>query len=280
MLHTHTKHGLRLPLLLHTSYIRLLFGPIMYRCLLRVLCPVSRSVATLDCVLLKDSSLVLAVVLGPEINFLACLWVVRRPHHIAICCLSIQHFIFFLIFCLEIPKASSGPANWSTVPSSVSSLAISFPCTLECVCGPRTDPQNASWTCYSVPYVTVVCCFGSLKGFQSHLTARTDTNVLLWSNVHTNFTCTGQDSIHLGLQNNSIFSYRDAEPSSQRLPIVSSPTSPPRPGPVCIPDEPLKYGRGPRSSGPLFSTQHSNPILGFKFQSWPHNIDLHMKYGN
>ena len=66
-----------------------------YVCLLRVLCPVSRQVATLDCVLLNDSSLVLAVRLGPKINFWACLRVMTRPHHIAIWCLSIQRFIIF-----------------------------------------------------------------------------------------------------------------------------------------------------------------------------------------
>jgi len=34
----------------------------------RVLCPVSRPVTALDCVLLKDSSRVLAVGLGPDIS--------------------------------------------------------------------------------------------------------------------------------------------------------------------------------------------------------------------
>lgn len=198
-----------------------------------------------------------------------------RPHHIAICCLSIQHFIFFLISCLETPEASSGPANWSTVHSSVSSSAISFPRTLECL-----GTQNRPTECQLDMLFNALCCFGSLKGFQSHLAARTNTNVLLWSNVHANFIHTGQDNIRFGLENNSIFSYRDAEPSSQRLPIVSSPNSPLRSGPVCIPDEPLNCGRSPRSSGPLFSTQHSNPILGFKFKSWPHNTDPHIKHGN
>jgi len=51
-----------------------------------------------------NSSLVLAVGLGPEINFRACLWVLIRPRHIAICWLSIQLFIFFVSFCLETLK--------------------------------------------------------------------------------------------------------------------------------------------------------------------------------
>jgi hypothetical protein len=48
--------------------------------------------------------------------------------------------------------------------------------------------------------------FGSLKGFLSHLTDRSNTNVFLWSNAHKNFTCAGQDSIYLSLENSSIFS--------------------------------------------------------------------------
>ena len=103
----------------------------MYRYLLSMLCPVKRLVTTLVCVLLKGSNLVLRVRIGPKINFQACLWVLIRSRHIAICWLSIQHFIFFLIFCPETPKAGSCPANWWTVPSLASLSAISFPHTLE-----------------------------------------------------------------------------------------------------------------------------------------------------
>ena len=49
----------------------------------------------LNWVLLKNSSLVFAVGLGPKIKF-SSLWVLIKPHHIAICWLAIQHFIFFL----------------------------------------------------------------------------------------------------------------------------------------------------------------------------------------
>jgi len=45
------------------------------KCLLRVLCPVRRPVAVLDCILLRDRSLALTPRQGPEINSLACLWV-------------------------------------------------------------------------------------------------------------------------------------------------------------------------------------------------------------
>ena len=53
-------------------------GPIRWRCLLRVLCPVRRPVKALDCVLLKDRNLALAPRQGPEINSRACLWVSQR----------------------------------------------------------------------------------------------------------------------------------------------------------------------------------------------------------
>jgi len=71
--HTHTKHDLRLPPVLHTSYARVSISPLMSKCLLRVLCPVRRPVTTLDCILLQESSLNLATGLGPEISSGACL---------------------------------------------------------------------------------------------------------------------------------------------------------------------------------------------------------------
>jgi len=55
-------------------------SPNRWKCLLRVLCPVRRPVAALDCVLLKDRSLALTSRQGPEINSRACLWVSPRPH--------------------------------------------------------------------------------------------------------------------------------------------------------------------------------------------------------
>jgi hypothetical protein len=45
----------------HLQQKVLLVSPINWRCLLRVLCPVRRPVTTLDCVLLKDKSLVFAL---------------------------------------------------------------------------------------------------------------------------------------------------------------------------------------------------------------------------
>ena len=44
-------------------------------------------------------------------------------------------------------------------------------------------------------------CFGSLKGFQSRLTIRANTNILLSPNIRLNFIYTGQDVIYLSLEN-------------------------------------------------------------------------------
>jgi hypothetical protein len=50
-------------------------NPITYRCLLRVLCPVSGPITTLDWVLLKDNRRAPVARSGPEINSRDCLWV-------------------------------------------------------------------------------------------------------------------------------------------------------------------------------------------------------------
>ena len=111
----------------HLLHKRILVSPIRWMCLLRVLCPVNRPITTLHFILSKDKSLVFAAGLGPEINSLACLWVLPRHRHLARCLLSIQNFIFLLIFCLETPKDGSGPTNVWTEPSLASLSAISFP---------------------------------------------------------------------------------------------------------------------------------------------------------
>ena len=107
-LRTHTKRGLQLPCLLHTSYIR--------DCRSATLCRDASS--ALDSVLSKDSGLVLAVRLGPIINLRACLWVLIRPRHMATCWLSIRCVTSFLIFCL---KTTPRPVRSNkTVESSLS----------------------------------------------------------------------------------------------------------------------------------------------------------------
>jgi hypothetical protein len=52
--------------------VGLLLSPIIYKCLLKVLCPLSRPITTLDCVLLKDNNRALLARSGPQINSRAC----------------------------------------------------------------------------------------------------------------------------------------------------------------------------------------------------------------
>jgi len=120
--------------------------------------------------------------------------------------------------------------------------------------------------------------FGSLKGLQSCLTIRASINIFFWRSIHLKPINTRQDIIYFSLKNCSLHSLRNTETSSQRLPVDSSPSPLHHPGLTCKPEEPFNYRRSPRSSGPLFSSEHSNPIFGFKTKSWPHNIDFHIKY--
>jgi len=101
------------PHLLHSG---LSSCPRRWRCLLRVLCPVRRPVAALDCLLLKDRILPLAPRQGPEISSRACLWVSPRPRHLAQHWLTNQRLILLRISCLETPRAGSGPTNCRTEP--------------------------------------------------------------------------------------------------------------------------------------------------------------------
>jgi hypothetical protein len=88
-----------------------LLSPITCRCLLSVLCPVSRPITALVCVVLKDNNRAPVARLGPEIYSRAWLCVLQEPRHNARCWFFIQRFIFLLIFCLENPKKGSGPIN-------------------------------------------------------------------------------------------------------------------------------------------------------------------------
>ena len=88
----------------HFLQVGLLLSPIIYSCLLKVLCPVSRPLTILDCVLLKGNNRAPVARSGPEINSQACHCVLPGPRHNTRCCFSIQRFIFLLIFCLETPR--------------------------------------------------------------------------------------------------------------------------------------------------------------------------------
>ena len=94
----------------HFLQVGLLLSLIIYKCLLKVLCSVSRLITILDCVLLKDNNWALVAGSGSEV-IRACLCVLQGPRHHTSCWFSIQRFIFLLIFCLETPKKGSGPTN-------------------------------------------------------------------------------------------------------------------------------------------------------------------------
>jgi len=128
----------------HFLHMGSLHSPMICKCLLKVLHPVSRPITTLVCVLLKDSSRAPIARSGPEINSRACLCVVLGPRHNARCLFSIQCFIFLLIFCPETPKTGSDPTNRWAEPPLANSLAISFPLTPAC---PGT--QNSLTTCWA-----------------------------------------------------------------------------------------------------------------------------------
>ena len=76
-------------------------------------------------------------------------------YHIAICCLSIQLFIFLSVLCFEKPHGqfwSSRLVNsflhWELIGNFIST-------TPECP-GTKTVPQNGVWRCHSRPFGTVV----------------------------------------------------------------------------------------------------------------------------
>jgi len=110
----------------HFLQVGLLHNPVIYRYLLRVLCPVRRPATTLDCVLSKDSNPVFVARLGPQINFRACLCVLQGPRHITKCWLPTQRWILTLIFCLETPTGGSGPTNFWIKPALASIRQFHF----------------------------------------------------------------------------------------------------------------------------------------------------------
>ena len=130
----------------------LLVNPVNGRCVLRVLCPVSRPVTTLDYVVLKDKTLVFVVGLGPEVSFRACLSATRiMPHYQML----VNHTAFYLsfMFCLETSKDGLGPTDFL------------FPHTPACT-GTQYTPTlcqveisfNAFWNCFTNSDVVLVAC--------------------------------------------------------------------------------------------------------------------------
>jgi len=133
-----TEVSSSVPHFIHTGSLH---SPIISKCLLKVLCSVSRPITTLDCVLLEDYSRAPIAGSGPEINSRASLCVLQGPRHNARCCLSIQCFVFLLIFCLETPNKGSVPTNRWAEPSPVSLSTNTFPLTPAC---PGNQKSNRS----------------------------------------------------------------------------------------------------------------------------------------
>ena len=146
-----TEVSFSVPHLLHKG---LLIIPIKWRCLLRILWPVRRPVTSLDWVRFKNNNLVFVVGLGPKNSFLACLWALLGPHHIAKCCLSTQHFIFFFYVLHRDPQGWLRSDKFWTEPSAASLLAILLPHTPACP-GTQYSPTvcrleisfNVFWHC-------------------------------------------------------------------------------------------------------------------------------------
>jgi hypothetical protein len=98
-------------------------NPIMWRCLLRVLCPVRRPVTTPDCVIFTNSSSSMRTRDQHSSLSLNAGQILPQCH-----VLFIQRALFFFfILCLETPRACCGSTKCWTQPSVASSSAISFP---------------------------------------------------------------------------------------------------------------------------------------------------------
>ena len=138
----------------HLLQMGLLPSPIIHKCLLMVLHPISRSITILVWVLLKDNNQAPVARSGPEINSQACLCVLQGPRRNARRCFPIQRFNFLLILRLGTPKKGSGPTNRWAEPLLVSLSMISVPLTPPCP-GTQYSPTacraemsfNACWHC-------------------------------------------------------------------------------------------------------------------------------------
>jgi len=109
----------------------------------------------------------------------------------------------------SLPRDLQGQFRSSILLNSTVScelVAISFPHTPECP-WTQNSPYYATWKCHSVLFALSHQwgCFGSLKGFQSHLTVRANTNIFLSPSICLNFLSTGQDSIYLDLKTVAYF---------------------------------------------------------------------------
>ena len=136
--------------------------------------------------------------LCPAINSQACLWVSPRPHHHIRCWSTNQCLILLRISCLETPKAESGPPNSSKELSLASSSQISLSSTQH-VQGPNTAHCKTGRSIIQSLLASLDQwrCSDGLKSFQSSLTIRADTRVLLWTTLKLHFINTHLDRTYL-----------------------------------------------------------------------------------
>jgi hypothetical protein len=83
----------------HRLHIGLFASPSRWKCLLRVLCPVSIHFTTLAWALVKDKNLALIPRLGPEISSRACLGVPPRLCHLTLWWFTNQRMSFCSVWC-------------------------------------------------------------------------------------------------------------------------------------------------------------------------------------
>jgi hypothetical protein len=100
----------------HFLQVGLLLSPIIYKCLLNVLCPGSRPTTTLDCVLLKGNNRALLVTSVSEVHSRSCLCLLQWSRHNTRCWFSIQRYRFLLIFWLETSEDGLG-REWHMQPT-------------------------------------------------------------------------------------------------------------------------------------------------------------------
>ena len=111
--HTHRTWTEVSSSVLHFLQVGLLLNPITYyKCLLRVLCPVGRSVTTLDCVLLKDSNQNFVTRLGALNQSLSLSLSTTRTTRPWQMLVVHPALILLLIFCLETPRGGLGHTNF------------------------------------------------------------------------------------------------------------------------------------------------------------------------
>jgi len=110
----------------HFLQLGLLLSPITCKCLLKVLCPVSRPITTLDGILLKDNNRALVARSGPEINSPACCLCTTRtmPQYQTLFFHPVFHLSYILPRDPQERLMSNKPLN-RTVPCEVVSDFIS-----------------------------------------------------------------------------------------------------------------------------------------------------------